>query len=160
MHFPLLEVCARLGMAVVAGGLLGINRQLRQKPIGLRTLSLVALGACMLTLATEEYAIERGANSADAASRVAQGIVSGIGFLGAGVILRGNDKTHVHNMTTAATIWISSTLGVACALARWPVVLISTGLTFLLLVAGESVERFITRGQKTIDEDDSPDPSG
>lgn len=159
MHSPLLDLCARLGMAVVVGALLGINRQLRQKPIGLRTLSLVSLGACMLTLAMERYAIEHGSSSADAASRVAQGIVSGIGFLGAGVILRGTDKTHVHNMTTAATIWIASTLGVACALAGWPVVLIGSGLAFLLLVAGEPIERVIARGQQTLDDDDSPNRS-
>ena len=74
--------------------------------------------------------------------------------MGAGVILRGTDKTHVHNMTTAATIWIASTLGVACALARWPVVFIGTGFAFLLLVVGGPVERFITRGQQTLDDDD------
>jgi putative Mg2+ transporter-C (MgtC) family protein len=137
------EYALRLVVATVIGALLGINRHLHDKPLGLRTLGLVSLGSCALTLSVEQYALSHGADGVDAASRAAQGIVSGIGFLGAGVILRGRESGHVRNLTTAATIWISSALGVACALDGWPVVAVATALTFALLVFGKRVERDI-----------------
>jgi putative Mg2+ transporter-C (MgtC) family protein len=137
------EPLLRLLIATAIGSLLGINRKLHDKPLGLRTLGLVSLGSCALTLSVEQYAWTHGANAVDAASRAAQGIVSGIGFLGAGVILRGKESGQVRNLTTAATIWISSALGVACALEGWPVVGAATALTFALLVFGKRLERDI-----------------
>jgi putative Mg2+ transporter-C (MgtC) family protein len=137
------EPLLRLIIATAIGALLGINRKLHDKPLGLRTLGLVSLGSCALTLSVERYALTHGADGVDAASRAAQGIVSGIGFLGAGVILRGKESGQVRNLTTAATIWISSALGVACALEGWPVVGAATVLTFVLLVFGKRLERDI-----------------
>ncbi len=147
------EPAVRLAVATTIGALLGVNRDLRHKPLGLRTLAMVSLGSCALTLSVEQYARAHGIEAADAASRAAQGVVSGIGFLGAGVILRG--RSHVRNLTTAATIWMSSALGVACALQGWTVVAVASCLTFVLLVFGGRVERSIHRTAKPTTGDDS-----
>jgi putative Mg2+ transporter-C (MgtC) family protein len=149
----LIDTGLRIGAAILAGAVVGINRDLHHKPIGLRTLGLVALGSCMLVLSVTQYALQHGANSSDAASRVTQGIVSGIGFLGAGVILRGPDQIHVLGLTTAATILVAAALGVSCALAAWPVLLAGfTGTLFLLIVCGPiegAIQRGIDRRQGT-----------
>jgi putative Mg2+ transporter-C (MgtC) family protein len=139
------ELLLRIGCALMAGVLVGINRDLHHKPIGLRTLGLVSLGTCLLILSVSQYAIEHGLNSSDAASRVTQGVVSGIGFLGAGAILHGRSPKQVHGMTTAAAIWAVAALGAASALAQWPILLIGFGATLILLILGGPVERLAER---------------
>src|SRR5438132_3101455 len=101
----ILEVILRVGAATLAGAALGLNRDLHGKPTGVRTLGLVALGAAVAVLAI------RTSSAADA-SRVVQGIVTGIGFLGAGVIIR-NRSSHIHGLTTAACVWITACIGAA-----------------------------------------------
>ena len=144
-----LDMGARIALAMLAGALIGINRDLHHKSIGLRTLGLVSLGACLLVLTVSQYALQHGYNSSDAASRVTQGIVSGIGFLGAGVILRGPDQVHVFGLTTAAAILVVAALGISCALAAWPLLILGFGATlFLLIVCGPleyAIQRSINR---------------
>ena len=140
-----LDLLLRIGLALLAGVLVGINRDLHHKPIGLRTLGLVSLGSCLLTLTVSQYANEHGYNSSDAASRVTQGIVSGIGFLGAGVIMRGRDRRHIYGLTTAAAIWAVAALGVAASLAEWPILVLGFGATLLLLMLGGPLERRVER---------------
>jgi putative Mg2+ transporter-C (MgtC) family protein len=139
------DIALRLGAAMLAGGLIGINRDFHHKSIGLRTLGLVAVASCLLVLTLTQYAQQHGYNSSDAASRVTQGIVSGIGFLGAGVILRGPDQVHVFGLTTAAAILVVAALGVACAVAAWPVLLLGFAATLFLLIVCGPVERAIQR---------------
>ncbi len=92
------DICLRLGAAVLAGGLVGINREMHSKPVGVRTLGLVALGAALVTLAGSGFSDD----GADAnAGRAIQGIVTGIGFLGAGVIVKREGRGRVHGLTTA-----------------------------------------------------------
>jgi putative Mg2+ transporter-C (MgtC) family protein len=143
-----IDMGARIILAVLAGGLIGINRDFHHKSIGLRTLGLVSLAACILVLTLSQYALQHGYNSSDAASRVTQGIVSGIGFLGAGVILRGPDQVHVFGLTTAAAILVVAALGIACALAAWPILVLGFGATLFLLIVCGPIERAI---QKSID---------
>ncbi len=140
-----LDLALRIAAAMVAGAVIGINRDLHHKPIGLRTLGLVALASCMLVLTVSQYALQHGANSSDAASRVTQGIVSGIGFLGAGVILRGPDQVHVLGLTTAAAILVVAALGVSCALAAWPILILGFTATLLLLIVCGPLEHAIQR---------------
>jgi putative Mg2+ transporter-C (MgtC) family protein len=140
-----LDLSLRIGLALLAGVLVGINRDLHQKPIGLRTLGLVSLGSCLLVLTVSQYANSRGFNSSDPASRATQGIVSGIGFLGAGVIMRGRDLRHVYGLTTAAAIWAVAALGVSSALAEWRILLLGFGATLLLLVVGGPLEHYVER---------------
>ncbi len=143
-----LDMGARIALAMLAGALIGINRDLHHKSIGLRTLGLVSLGACLLVLTVSQYALQHGYNSSDAASRVTQGIVSGIGFLGAGVILRGPDQVHVFGLTTAAAILVVAALGISCALAAWPLLILGFGATLFLLIVCGPLEHAI---QKQID---------
>ncbi len=132
-----LEMTLRIALATLAGALIGVNRDLHRKSIGLRTLGLVSLSSCLLVLTLSQYAMRHGLNSSDPASRVTQGIVSGIGFLGAGVILRGPDQLHVYGLTTAAAILVVAAMGIACALAEWPILVIGFVATmFLLIVCG------------------------
>jgi putative Mg2+ transporter-C (MgtC) family protein len=121
------DVFLRLGAAVLAGALIGLDRQVRRKPAGLRTVSLVSLGSAVFVLAAT-------GGSDDANARVIQGIVTGIGFLGAGVIIRGQTEETVRGLTTAASVWLAAAVGVACGLAFWPLVVLSTGFGLLILV--------------------------
>jgi putative Mg2+ transporter-C (MgtC) family protein len=147
-----IDIVLRLGAAVLMGAAIGINRDLANKPIGMRTLALVALGAAVVSLAGTH--IDGIATNPDALSRVVQGIIqgvmAGISFIGAGVILRDAKARRVEGLTTAATVWVTAALGIACGLAAWTTVGLAVVLTLLLLFAGMWVERLFTR------EDDSP----
>jgi putative Mg2+ transporter-C (MgtC) family protein len=137
-----IEIVLRLGAAALAGMLIGINRDLANKPIGMRTLGLVALGAAIVSLAGVQ--VEGMVGNPDALSRVVQGIIqgvmAGISFIGAGVILRDMKARQVEGLTTAATVWITAALGIACGLAAWRTVAISVVLALVLLVAGRWAE--------------------
>ena len=107
-----LEITARLAAAALVGGSIGLNRHLHHKAVGLRTLSLVSCGAAGLVLASLHSA--GTTPHVDAMSRVIQGIMTGVGFIGAGVIMRGQTDVKVHGLTTAAAVWITAALGVLC----------------------------------------------
>ena len=140
------EILLRLGSATLAGAVLGLNRELRGKPAGLRTNALVSLGSALLILASLGIATESDAAlQANVVSRAIQGIITGIGFLGAGVILRDTGGTQVHGITTAATIWLTATLGVLSGVGMWQVALLGTGLTLVILIVGTPLERFLHR---------------
>jgi putative Mg2+ transporter-C (MgtC) family protein len=95
-----------------------------------------------------------GASGADT-SRVIQGVLTGIGFLGVGVIVRNNAGQHVHGLTTAACVWVTACMGVACAIAEWRIVLISVPLNFVILVFGGPFEKVIHRHWPGSDTDTS-----
>ena len=113
----LFEPALRLVAAVIIGALVGINRDLYGKPAGLRLCALVSLGSGLVTVLTSNSRL--GLADPSGASRAIQGIVGGIGFLGAGVILHQGSDSRVRNLSTAATIWISAALGIACGLGAW-----------------------------------------
>ncbi len=132
----------RLLSATVVGLVIGLNRDLTGKPIGMRTLALVALGAAVVCLATINY--NDLVSHPDALSRVIQGniqgILTGVGFIGAGVILRDRQTRTVRGLTTAATVWITAGLGIACALAAWKIVLGGVVIAILVLFLLQWVE--------------------
>jgi putative Mg2+ transporter-C (MgtC) family protein len=134
------EIFLRLGAAVFLGGLIGLNRELHRKPAGLRTHAMVALGAALVAVYAQKP-VGAGAVDANALSRVIQGILTGIGFLGAGVILRSEDGQHVQGLTTAATVWLVATLGVGCGLGYWSAILPAAIFAFLILLSGGYVEK-------------------
>jgi len=138
-------VLVRLAAAVGVGALIGLDRELRRKPAGLRTLALVALGSALFIIETIDTT--RGVYT-DATSRVIQGIVTGVGFLGAGSIMRSADEESVRGLTTAASIWLAAATGIACGLANWPLVLVGGALGVLVLVI-TPVERVIHNRRKT-----------
>ena len=122
------EVLLRLGAAVLAGAVIGIDREIRKKPVGLRTMALVSLGSAVFVVAAA------GDGTIDATSRVIQGVITGVGFLGAGSIIRGDTERSVRGLTTAASIWLAAAAGVACGLAFWPLVLVACVFGLLILV--------------------------
>jgi putative Mg2+ transporter-C (MgtC) family protein len=134
----------RLGAATLAGAMIGLNRDLSNKPIGVRTLGLVALGSAVVVLSAIQF--PGIADDPNAASRVVQGIIqglmTGISFIGAGVILRDSSARRVRGLTTAATVWVTAALGIACGLGAWRTVVIAMILTFALLIGVRWIERF------------------
>ena len=138
------EMAVRLGVALLAGGLLGLNRELHGKPAGFRTHGLVSLGAALATIAS--LRLPDGSISIDpnAIGRVVQGVLTGVGFLGAGVILR-NRGGHVTGLTTAATIWICAALGMVAGLGYWAILAVAIGLTGFALILGRPLERLAER---------------
>ena len=138
------EIAVRLGAALILGSALGLNRELHGKPAGLRTHALVSLGAAVATVISLGFPGESKSIDPNAIGRVLQGILTGIGFLGAGVILR-DPNGHVTGLTTAATIWICAVLGTACGLGYWSVLGIAVGLTMISLAFGGPVEQLAER---------------
>jgi putative Mg2+ transporter-C (MgtC) family protein len=136
-----LDVFLRLGAAALAGAVIGFDREIRDKPAGLRTITLVSLGSAVFVLT----AVDPG--DVDARSRVIQGIITGIGFLGAGTIIRGQTEQSVRGLTTAASIWLAAAIGIACALGHWMLVLSACALGLLVLTI-DRVERRVKAGTK------------
>lgn len=124
------RILVRLLMASLLGAVLGFEREHRGKSAGVRTHMLVSLGAALFVLAPSMAGAD-----AQALSRVIQGIVAGIGFLGAGTILKGNgkDPSHVKGLTTAAGLWMTAAIGTAAGMGREATALISTILALLVL---------------------------
>lgn len=135
------EILLRLGVATLAGGAIGLDRDLRGKPIGLKTLGIVGLSTATVVLLAVQFA-EPG-KITDAASRVIQGILTGIGFLGAGVIVREGHRFRVHGLTSAACAFLAACLGIACGAGEWKIVAIALALAIVLLAAGRRVERWL-----------------
>ena len=113
------EIILRLGVATLAGGLIGLNRDLHGKPIGLKTLALVSLATAMLLVMVHS---DEAKIVSDAGSRVIQGILTGIGFLGA---------------------WLAACIGIVCGLGQWRLVIIALVITFAVLTAGGRIERWL-----------------
>ena len=124
------RILLRLLMAAVLGAVLGFEREHKGKSAGVRTHMLVSMGAALFVLAPSMA----GADD-QALSRVVQGIVAGIGFLGAGTILKGNgrDPSHVKGLTTAAGLWMTAAIGTAAGMGREATALISTLMALLVL---------------------------
>jgi putative Mg2+ transporter-C (MgtC) family protein len=135
---PYGDVFLRLAAAVVAGSLIGLDRERRRKPAGLRTVALVSLGSAAFVLAAID-----GGGTLDPVSRVIQGVVTGVGFLGAGSIIRGRGgEASVRGLTTAASIWLAAGIGIACGTGNWPLA-IGASLLGLLVLTLTPVERII-----------------
>src|SRR5262245_41630525 len=141
------DILLRLGAAMLIGGVVGLNRELHHKPTGLRTLSLVSLGSALAVLAVAQDP------QADI-SRVIQGVITGVGFIGAGVILhRPSRHKEVRGLTTAATIWVTAALGVLCGIGAWSLLAVAVPLILVVLVFGGPVEKWCHR---LLGSDDEP----
>jgi len=135
----LFEIAMRLVAAAVLGGAIGLNRHLHHKATGLRTLSLVACSAASLVLAALHGS--DGALHYDAMSRVIQGLMTGLGFIGAGVIIRGQTDEKVHGLTTAAAVWTTAALDALCGIGAWKVIVVLVIVVWTVLLFGASIER-------------------
>lgn len=149
----LTRVTVRLVIAAVLGGILGFEREYKGKAAGVRTHMLVCMGAALFVL------VPRLAGADDAAlSRVVQGIVAGIGFLGAGTILKGDklDTRHVKGLTTAAGLWMTAAIGIAAGMGREMTAVLST---LLALGIFSLVPMIVERFDSPEEEEKARDPS-
>ena len=136
----LIIVLLRVFAAVLLGAVVGIERERAGKPAGLRTHMLVSLGTAVVVIACQDSGM-----SLDGLSRVIQGMVTGIGFIGAGTILKLNEQREIQGLTTAAGLWMTAAIGVAAGLGILGVALIGTLVTVLVLV----LEHFIDSRRNT-----------
>lgn len=130
-----IELLLRLVAGLVAGVVVGWQRTLHRKSAGLRTFGLVGMGtAAAASLFSEKL-------QADAVSHVVQGVLTGVGFLGAGLIIRRDGDQMPHGLTTAAAIWVTAVLGCSAGLGKWLVTVTATLLALVLLILDHSLER-------------------
>ena len=138
------QILLRLGSALLIGGLIGWPRQLAGKPAGLRTHMLVTTTAALLVLMPAQMAAP---HPAEPLTYILQGISTGVGFLGAGVILHQSDRnaqiTTVKGLTSATEIWVAAALGAAAGCGLWVISLAGTGLMLLILTTAKWLERHI-----------------
>jgi putative Mg2+ transporter-C (MgtC) family protein len=132
------RVTVRLAAALLVGALIGWQRERSGKAAGLRTHMLVCMGTALFVLAGAEAGMEQ-----DAMSRVVQGLATGIGFLGAGAILKLESTQKIKGLTTAAGIWMTAALGVAIGLGRLGLALIAVLLAWLVLAVLIRIEKRI-----------------
>ena len=124
-------------LAVGCGTVIGIERQLMHKPAGLRTNVLLCLGAAVFTIISREMA----SGSQDSITRIAAQIVTGVGFLGAGAVIQ--DRGGIHGLTTAATIWLMASIGMACGARFYGLAILSTILALVVLVGLGQVDKYL-----------------
>ncbi len=148
------EIIFRLLSAVLIGCIIGLDRNLHGKPTGIKTLGLVALGASLVTMASMSFALFHAVNDASAVGRAIQGIITGVGFLGAGVIVHDQTTERVHGLTTAASIWVTAALGIVCGMGSWQIASVAMVIVLLLFIIGRPLERMLHRRwlNKTIEE--------
>lgn len=133
-----LDAAQRLAAAALVGGAVGLNRNVHGKPVGVKTLALVSIGAATFTMAATDFV---DAGRWDAASRVIQGVATGVGFVGAGAILRNGDTHTIEGLTTATSVWVTAALGCACGLGDWRIAVLATLLSLTVLLFGSLVEK-------------------
>jgi putative Mg2+ transporter-C (MgtC) family protein len=132
----LVRVTVRLLAALLAGTLIGLQRELTHKPAGLRTHMLVALGTALFVVGAAEAGMQ-----VDSLSRILQGLATGIGFLGGGAILKLTTEREIHGLTTAAGIWMTAAAGAVAGLGQIAVALIGVCLGLLVLILFRKLER-------------------
>ena len=137
------EILLRLAVATLAGSAIGLNRDLHGNPIGLKTLGIVGLSTATVVLLALQ--LSEPGKVVDATSRVIQGILTGIGFLGAGVIVHESERFRVRGLTSAACTFLAACLGVVCGAGQWKIVAVALAFTFLLLTVGRRIERHLHR---------------
>jgi putative Mg2+ transporter-C (MgtC) family protein len=126
-------------LAVVFGAAIGLEREISGKAAGLRTNVLICLGAAVFTIISKQMA----AGAGDSLTRIAAGVVTGVGFLGAGAIIV--DRGGVHGLTTAATIWLVASIGMACGTGFYSLAVISTFIAILVLMGLGQLEKSLRR---------------
>ena len=152
-----IELIERLLLAAGLGGILGFEREWRQKNAGLRTNILIATGSALFTLMSIDLSVSSGGDP----TRVAAQIVTGIGFIGAGAIMRTHDG--IRGLTTAAMIWVNAAIGVAVGGGEYRLAVIATGVTLVVLIVMTPLEQFIDRRLKNRSsgrDDDNPTGGG
>jgi putative Mg2+ transporter-C (MgtC) family protein len=137
------QISLRLVLAAILGSLLGYERERAGQAAGLRTHMLVALGAAFYVLVPQQA----GMPVADL-SRVLQGVITGVGFLGAGAILKSSEQGQIRGLTTAAGIWLTAAVGIAAGMGREASAVLGALLAFIILLLGRWIGRSLTQRHK------------
>jgi putative Mg2+ transporter-C (MgtC) family protein len=141
---PELEMCGRLGMAAVLGGLIGLEREIHSQPAGLRTHTVVCIGSCLIMLVSLFMWQKVDPQKADP-GRIAAQVVTGIGFLGAGAILRFGMS--VRGLTTAACLWTAAAIGLAVGCGYYTAAVAATGFTLITVFLFDKIEKAFLGGK-------------
>jgi putative Mg2+ transporter-C (MgtC) family protein len=129
-------ISGRLVLATALGAAVGYNRELLQKPAGVRTHALVALGSALVALMSALLTHPSFGDDLTAPSRIIQGLVAGVGFIGGGVILRLESEQRVEGLTTAASIWVVAAIGIAAGLGLWRTAALTVLIALAVLMLG------------------------
>jgi putative Mg2+ transporter-C (MgtC) family protein len=140
----LIDAVLRMLCAVLVGCVIGLDRDLHGKPTGMKTLGLVSLGSCIATMGAVDFGSWPFPPDGGIA-RVAQGIVTGIGFLGAGVIIKHPGDKRIRGLTTAASIWVTAAVGILCGMGVWSLAFIATIILMVLMTVGRTIEKSLLR---------------
>jgi putative Mg2+ transporter-C (MgtC) family protein len=157
--FSMWEMMSRLLLALACGAVIGLNRDLHKKSAGFRTFGLVSVGSAIVALVITQTSLDP-----NAVSRVIQGVLTGIGFLGAGVILHQPTSSRVTGLTTAAAVWLTAGLGLACGLGQFPLALAGLVVALVILIIGKPIEQHfekvfpVKHGKRTGESEDPGDP--
>jgi putative Mg2+ transporter-C (MgtC) family protein len=135
-------------VSTALGTVIGFERQMGHKPAGMRTHTLVCLGSTLFVLVTRHAVADIGGPNLDP-TRIIHGVITGVGFLGAGSILR--TEGYVHGLTTAASVWMVAAIGVAVGVHAYALALMGTVLALIVLEAFRWVERFLSKGDERQD---------
>ena len=135
------NIALRLGLALIVGAVLGLNRWLHHKSAGIRTHSLVSIGSAMAVMLISDFVND----DAQSVSRVLQGLITGLGFLGAGVIIHEQSSQKIHGLTTAASLWACALIGAAFGAGKFALGLLTLGAILLTLFIGGPLERLLAR---------------
>jgi len=132
------EIIIKLLLSAGLGMLIGLEREIHKKPAGLRTHALVSLGACLFTITGLSFV-----GNGEVLSRIIQGIITGIGFIGAGIIFQAKDR--IKGLTTAAEIWALASIGILVGLGNYTTAIIATVLILIILVPFKWFEKGIEK---------------
>ena len=149
-HIPELEILVRLSLATILGAVIGLERELRDHPAGLRTHMLTAAAAALFTVLTLELYHEVREDGTDQPSadpiRVVEAVTAGVAFLAAGAIIHGHGT--VHGLTTGAGMWLAGAIGVACGIGRFTIALMAMLLALIVLSVFHMIERLLLAGRR------------
>ena len=137
-----LEEAAQVSFAFIIGAVIGLEREFRAKPAGFRTMIFICVGSCLYTILSKE-------SNTVSPDRIASNIVTGVGFIGAGVIFK--EGISVNGLTTSALIWIIAALGMAIGYKNYPLAVVVSSMVVIALFVLEPVQRFINRFHKVKD---------
>lgn len=144
----ILDLFFRIGAAVIIGAVVGLQREYNNNPAGFRTHMLVAIGACIAMITNEYLLLQFGSVANIDVARMGSYVISGIGFLGAGSIIK--DRNGVRGLTTAAGLWVTACLGITAGAGFYIAALIGTVFVFLIITVMKALEKKLFKAKKEI----------
>ena len=139
---PMIQVLIKLGLSILLGGAIGLEREFGHKPAGLRTNILICLGSTMMMALVRAHADRQAAELFDPL-RVAAGVITGMGFIGAGTVIRASG--HIHGLTTASTVWAVTGLGLVIGAGYYGIAVLFAAVVVVTLIVFRKIEQILPR---------------